>query len=535
MSSSGGPGDARRRERLAMSEGTSTSARSTQPEVVAFLSQSAAYGGGVDRVDCIETHASFVFLAGPRAFKLKREVRYDYLDFSTVELRRAACHAELALNRRTAPQIYLRVVAVTREPDGSLALGGSGTPVDWLVEMTRFDQDALFDRLAARHALNLSTMPALADAIAALHADAEQRFDRGGRAGMQWVVDGNAEGFATQGQGILDQDACARLIQQTRAALDRGGTLLEDRRERGFVRWCHGDLHLRNIVLLDGRPTLFDGVEFNDLIACVDVQYDLAFLLMDLWQRGLQRHANVVFNEYLARTGDEGALGLMPLWLSCRAAVRAKTNATAARLQKSEAKASELRTQAQAYLALAARLLVPPAARLIAIGGLSGSGKSTLAARVAPRIGAAPGALLVRSDLVRKSMFGVRPLERLGPEAYAPDVNRRVYEQMAGRARAALAAGHSVVVDAVHADPAARAGIEQAARDAGVSFTGLWLEADPDTLAARIRSRQHDVSDATVDVLRRQLQADAGPVAWHRADASGEPEAVEQRAIGVLG
>jgi aminoglycoside phosphotransferase family enzyme/predicted kinase len=518
-----------------MRERTSgASAGGSQREIVAFLSQPASYGRDIERVDCIETHASFVFLAGRRAFKLKREVRYDYLDFSSVELRRVACHAELSLNRRTAPQLYLDVVAVTREPDGSLAIGGAGTPVDWVVEMARFDQESLFDRLAARQALDLSTMPALADSIAALHANAERRFDRGGRSGMQWVVDGNAEGFATQGEGILDKDACARLIAQTREALDRGGTLLEERRDRGCVRWCHGDLHLRNIVLLDGRPTLFDGVEFNDQIACVDVQYDLAFLLMDLWQRDLRRHSNVVFNEYLARTGDDGALGLLPLWLSCRAAVRAKTSATSARLQHAQARASELKTQAQSYLALAGRLLAPPPPRLIAIGGLSGSGKSTLAARVASRIGAAPGALLVRSDVIRKSLFGAPALERLGPEAYETHVNRTVYERMAERSSVAVAAGHSVIVDAVYADPATRAGIERAARNAGVAFTGLWLEAAPDTLAARIRSRQQDASDATVDVLARQLQAGVGAVEWRRVDASGEPDQLENRAMELL-
>jgi aminoglycoside phosphotransferase family enzyme/predicted kinase len=519
-----------------MSDRTSgASAGGNQRDVVAFLSRQASYGRGVERVDCIETHASYVFLAGGRAFKLKREVRYDYLDFSSVELRRAACNAELSLNRRTAPQLYLRVVAVTRERDGSLAIGGAGTPVDWLVEMARFDQESLFDRLAARDALALSTMPALADAIATLHASAERRSDHGGRDGMQWVIDGNAEAFTTQGQGILDQDACARLIDRTRAALERGGSLLDERRARGFVRWCHGDLHLRNIVLLDGRPTLFDGVEFNDRIACVDVQYDLAFLLMDLWQRDLRQHANVVFNEYLERTGDEGAFGLLPLWLSCRAAVRAKTSATAGRMQGDQARATELKAQARTYLALAGRLIAPPPARLVAIGGLSGSGKSTLAARLAPGIGAAPGAVLVRSDLVRKSLFGAPALERLGPEAYEADVNRTVYARMAERAGAAVAAGHSVIVDAVFADPAARADIERAARDAGVAFTGLWLEAPPETLAARIRPRHHDASDATVDVLQRQLRAGTGQVGWHHVDASGDPDAIEQRALNAGG
>jgi aminoglycoside phosphotransferase family enzyme/predicted kinase len=442
--------------------------------------------------------------------------------------------AELALNRRTAPGLYLGVLPITRDHDGTLAVGGAGSPVDWVVEMVRFDQAALFDRLAARHALDLSTMAPLAETIADLHAAADRRPDRGGRDGMRWVVDGNGEGFVAQGAAILDQDACAQLIDRTRAALDQGSSLLEARRRSGFVRWCHGDLHLRNIVMLDGRPTLFDGVEFNEQIACVDVLYDLAFLLMDLWQRDLRRHANVVFNEYLDRTGDVGALGLLPLWLSCRAAVRAKTSATSARVQQAEARANELKAQARSYVAFAERLLAPPAPRLIAIGGLSGSGKSTLAKRLAPDVGAVPGALVVRSDLIRKTLFGVAPLEPLGPEAYSRAASRSVYARMAEHAGAALAGRHGVILDAVHADPEVRQGVERLAREAGVEFTGLWLDAAPDALATRIRTREHDASDATVDVLRQQIESGPGPIEWQRIDASGQPDEVEKRAVAAL-
>ncbi|MET0164469.1 MAG: hypothetical protein ABW318_05625, partial [Vicinamibacterales bacterium] len=174
-----------------------------QTEVLAFLGSSSTHSG--DAVERIETHASVVFLAGTRAWKLKRAVLYDYLDFSTIERRRAMCEAEVRINRRTASELYRGVVAVTREPDGSLALGGSGTPVDWLVEMARFDQDGLFDRLATRGTLDIGLMRPLASAIAQLHLTAEARSGHGGRAGMAWVVDGNATGFVEQGAGILDQ------------------------------------------------------------------------------------------------------------------------------------------------------------------------------------------------------------------------------------------------------------------------------------------------------------------------------------------
>ena len=244
-----------------------------QNAVVAFLGSPATHGG--EPVKRVDTHSAMVFLAGNRAWKLKRAVRYDYLDFSTVERRRAACEGELRLNRRTAPAIYRGIVPVVRECDGSLAIGGPGTPVDWLVEMNRFDEDQLFDRLAAQKELDLTLMRPLATAVAQFHAGAEPRPDHGGRAGMTWVATGNAEGFAEFGQGILDESTCQQVTADTLREIERHAALLEMRRAGGLVRQCHGDLHLRNIVLLDGRPTLFDAIEFNDEIACTDVLYDL--------------------------------------------------------------------------------------------------------------------------------------------------------------------------------------------------------------------------------------------------------------------
>lgn len=380
-----------------------------QSEVVTFLASPLTHGGAA--VERIDTHASVVFLAGTRALKLKRAVRYDYLDFSTVERRRATCEEEVRINRRTAPVLYRGVVAVTRQSDGSLALGGSGIPVDWLVEMVRFDQDGLFDRLAARGALDLALMHPLAIAIARFHASAERRHDHGGAAGMAWVVDGNASGFAEQGAGILEPAACADLTRDSRDQLARHRRLLDTRRDSGSVRQCHGDLHLRNIVLLDDCPTLFDAIEFNDEIACSDVLYDVGFLLMDLWRRQLPRHASAVWNGYLAGASDFEGVPLLPLFLSCRAAVRAKTSATAANLQTDPQPKRELQQLARDYLAMAQGLLHPPPACLIAIGGFSGSGKSTVAKALAPLIGAVPGAVVVGVDRRRRLACASRHFE----------------------------------------------------------------------------------------------------------------------------
>jgi aminoglycoside phosphotransferase family enzyme/predicted kinase len=444
------------------------------------------------------------------------------------------CEAEARINRTSAPQLYRGVVAVTRAADGRLALGGTGVPVDWVIEMARFDQGGLFDRLAARGALGLDLMPRLAVAIARFHSTAEVRRDHGGARGMAWVIDGNAASFAEEGGGILDPGACDDLVKRSRDQRSDHASLLDARRDQGFVRQCHGDLHLRNIVLAGGTPTLFDAVEFNDEISCTDVLYDLAFLLMDLWRRRLPWHANAVWNEYLARTDDLSGVALMPLFLSCRAAVRAKTSVTAARLQADDARRRELCGTAGEYLTMARRLLTPPAPCLVAVGGLSGSGKSTLAMRVAPLLGAVPGAVVIRSDVVRKRLCGVDPLERLGPAGYTPEISRRVYADVAARATQVVAAGHAAIVDAVYARPSDRDAIERAAAAVRVPCVGLWLDAPEPVLVARAERRGPDASDADAPVVRRQFEQDLGALAWHRLDAAQAPEALARAAAALL-
>ncbi len=392
--------------------------------------------------------------------------------------------------------------------------------------MNRFPQEALFDRLASVGALGVELMPPLASAIADFHRSAEHRPDHGGKAGMSWVIDGNAAGFAEFGRACLDPSAAYRVTDDSRRELERHAELLERRRQSGFVRQCHGDLHLRNIVLLDGTPTLFDGVEFNDEISCTDVLYDLAFLLMDLWRRRLPRHANTVWNRYLVETADLDGLSLLPLFLSCRAAVRAKTSATAAQLQHDAQRRSELEGTAREYLAMAEQLLHPPQPCLVAVGGFSGSGKSTLALGLAPSVGAVPGAVVLRSDETRKRLCGVPLLQRLGPEGYSPHVSERVYATVAEQAALVLRAGHSVVVDAVYARAADRRVIEQVAEAASVPFIGLWLDAPESVLIDRTAQRRSDASDADANVVRMQRAQDIGDIRWPRLDASVPAAAV---------
>ena len=507
--------------------------RAPQDDLIALLSDGRSYGMPGAAVERITTHAAIVFLVGERAFKMKRAVRYSFLDFTTFHRRRRALEAELELNRRTAPMLYRRLVPVTREDSGALALAGSGEPVEWLLEMVRFDQEARLDRVAQRGELTPAIVDELAAEIAAFHQRAAERLRCGGCAGMRDVIEGNAEDFATLPAAILPPDQSASLTARCREELARRRDLLEKRRRSGRVRLCHGDLHLGNIVLLEGRPVLFDCLEFDEALASIDTLYDLAFLLMDLQQQGPPALAQRLLSGYLDANWADAGLALLPLFLACRAAIRAKVLGLGA-AAATDGSASSAVAEARDYLERALAYLNPPPASLIAIGGVSGTGKSTLARGLAPGLGPSPGAVILRSDVVRKRMSGSAPGQRLPPEAYRKGTSRRVYDTLAKRAAALVRAGHAALVDAVFLDPDERAQIEGVAEDAGVPFRGLWLTAPEEVLVRRVSERRGDASDATPDVLRQQLAADPGALRWPTLEVQDSPERVAAQAERLL-
>lgn len=502
-----------------------------QEETIAYLTRPDSYGAGIDAVERIDTHASVLFLAGPRAYKLKRAVRFSYLDYSTPALRRTACERELALNRRTAPTLYLRVLPITRAPTG-LRLGGGGEAVDWVVEMVRFDQADLFERMAEEGRLTDQLMRELADCIAEFHLEAETDRRAGGAAAIARVIAGNDVNLRAAGSTSESVD---ELLKASRDALAMCAALLDRRRDEGHVRLCHGDLHLRNICLIDGRPTLFDCVEFSDEIARIDVLYDLAFLIMDLHHRRLARFANQVLNRYLDMREEVEGLAALPLFLSLRAAIRAHTGAAAAARQPDRDLASAARRACEAYLAAASRFLAPVPPCLVAVGGLSGTGKSSLAYRLAPEMGRAPGARVLRSDVLRKRIMGVPPERHLGPEAYSAEISEAVYRRLCAEAKATLAGGQAVIADAVFLKEKERETIGAVARAIGLPFVGLWLEAPREVLEERLSARRGDASDATVQVLSRQYDVPPGRIDWIGIDArADQPEQVAIRARAAV-
>ncbi len=501
-----------------------------QSGVFAFLTDPATHGLR-EPVTRIDTHGAAVFLAGRDVYKVKKALRFPFMDYSTLDKRRQACEREIAVNKANAPDLYLGVIPISR--DGPLLkLGSSGPIVEWAVHMRRFDENLTLDRLAARDELDLEIIAKLACAVAASHRRAPVIPGKNAAKGLQHFLEDTLAGLEAAPE-IFAAVAVAGLRQAMERAFTSGEALLSERESEGQVRRCHGDLHLRNIVLIEDQPVLFDAIEFDEAIATCDVLYDLAFLLMDLWTRGLHRHANLLFNRYLWACEDVDTqlkgLSLLPLFLSLRAAIRARV----AILHPGEAE--DHAKEALHYFEAACDLLAPRPLHLIAVGGLSGTGKTSLATALAGSIGRAPGAVHLRSDIERKRILNVNEFDRLPEGAYRPEMTARTYQRLRDLATAALDAGQSVIVDAVHLNEDERIAVERLASKGKARFTGLWLEAPVQSLMARVAGRKRDASDATSDIVAAQAKRPSGAIGWHRMDATVPAGTLAERALAVIG
>jgi hypothetical protein len=398
--------------------------------------------------------------------------------------------------------------------------------------MRRFRQRDLFDRMAAAGRLTPELMRATGRAVADMHKAAPARDGMGHLPAFA----GRETNELVHSADLLGAEAVATFSAEVQARAEACAGLAA---QRG-ARRCHGDLHLRNIVLWQGQPAPFDCIDFNDAFTDIDPFYDLAFLLMDLDHRGHAELAVEVFNAWAERMAAEpgaevgtayGGLALLPFFKACRAGIRAKVGAMALR-GRDPAECDAERAEARAYLALAIRYLTQaPPARLIAVGGLSGSGKSTLAWALAARL----GAVVLRSDAIRKGLWGVEHAERLPREAYAPQVTTQVYAAMLERARMVIGGGATVILDAAHLKAEERDLAGALAVEAGVAFHGFWLDAPVEQMKARVTARAADASDADARVVEQQTGYDLGPIRWRRLVAEDSPAAVVDIAMAALG
>jgi aminoglycoside phosphotransferase family enzyme/predicted kinase len=492
----------------------------------------SAYPHPVERVERIDTHISTVLLAGAFAYKIKKPVDLGFLDFSSLEKRHRYCLEELRLNRRTAPRLYLDVVPIVATPAGPRVGAVAADPIEYAVRMLRFDPGCTLDRLAARGQLTSELIDQLAVVVARLHADAAVA----------------PPGFGTSGAARRLADACIGEIRdRVQSAVDRArldalaawstaesrarAAQMDARAAAGFVRECHGDLHLANIVLLDGAPVPFDGIEFNDELRFIDVICDVAFTFMDLMDHGERRLAWRFVGRYLEQAGDYDGLSVLRYYAAYRALVRAEV-ALIRQRQPQARRQVRLRehTSFDHYLALAERLGHPGARVLVVMTGLSGSGKSTAALELAERL----GGVRIRSDVERKRLFGFAPQDRTEGGVYSPEATVRTYDRMAQAARAALLADVPAVVDGAFLKRVERDRFRALAQELRARFTLVSCEAPADVLRARVAARHRagrDPSEADVEVLERQIGWQERPTPDEESDCIHVDTAAEWASI----
>ncbi len=478
-------------------------------------------GGVPAPAEVVETHLNYIFLAGDRAYKVKRDVKMPFVDFSTAERRRAACEAELAINRGFGSPFYVGVEPIVMHADGALQLGGVGAVVDWTVVMKRFDRSGQFDTLAKAGRLTAPLVEAAAERIAALHAMALAVQHAGHVADYRHLIHQLRQTEADGAGRIGLTVSHASPYDQLDGELSRIGGLLERRRCLGKVRRTHGDLHLRNLCVFEGEPTPFDALEFDERLATTDVLYDLAFLLMDLRFNGLPRQASAAMNRYWDAAGeDEEALELLPFFMCLRASVRMAIAVEAGQLE-----------EAQRYRELALSLLKRTTTMSIAIGGLSGSGKSTVAFEVAPRLPGAAGGRILRTDVLRKRAAGLSIHDQAPLADYAPDKREQIYEVLLAHAVAVQSAGASVVLDGTFASARARGLLRNVG---GQAIHCFWLDAPLELRRARVAARTGDASDADIGVVLAQREPTSLGQSWRRLDAQRPPDAIAAEILEIV-
>ena len=482
-----------------------------QARLLASLTNPAVYGGDVRRVGLLETHISYVLLTGRYAYKIKKAVNLGFLDFTTLASRKYYCEQELRLNRRLAPAIYLDVVAITGSVDAP-AIGGPGPIIEYAVKMREFPQDALLSRVLARGALTAAQIDTLAADVASFHggvavagADAPfgvpddilrralQNFDQ-----LRPLVDGAAE------RATLDE-----LSEWTRREFADRLTLFERRRSGGFIRECHGDLHLGNIALVDGELTIFDCIEFDEQLRWIDVMSEVAFTVMELQNRQRADLGYRFLNAYLEITGDYESVGVLRFYLAYRAMVRAKVRRMrAAQLPAGDDKSLPL-AEYRGYERLARDYARPPRPAIVITHGLAGCGKTTLSQALLEQI----GAVRIRTDVERKRIHGLTSQARseygIDADLYSADATQQTYRHACALARSVVSAGHVAIVDATFPKRWQRELFRTLAAELAVPFVIVSFAASETTLRARIARRARDgtdASDATVAVLEHQLR-----------------------------
>jgi aminoglycoside phosphotransferase family enzyme/predicted kinase len=466
------------------------------------------YTHPVKGIELLETHISWVILTGDYAYKIKKPVNFGFLDFSTLAQRRHYCEEELRLNQRLAPDMYLEVVPVRGRPEAP-GFNIGGEVIDYAVKMRQFPQAAQLDRILLQNGLQIEYLDAIAEVVAKFHLSIQQADPTSEFGKPEQIWQPVTENFSQ----IQERETNAATLQQLDSlyrwslhSFEQLKPVFEQRKRDGFVRECHGDLHLRNIAWFENKPIIFDCIEFNPNLRWIDVISDLAFLFMDLIDRGQSTMAYRLLDRYLVHTGDYAGLRVLPFYFVYRAMVRAKVDSL--RLAQSNVSAAERLADEQefaGYLNLANTFVARPKPFLMITWGLSASGKSTISAGLLEML----GAIRLRSDVERKRLAGIdfmtRAKAEVGDGIYTPQMSERTYAHLLQLAEAILTAGFPVIVDAAFLDAARRTAFAQLAQQMKLPFVILQCMASTSSLRERICQRQHDASDADLAILEHQL------------------------------
>lgn len=487
----------------------------TQENVISYFNNQVSQPD-----DHICTHCAHIFLIGDIAYKIKTAVKYSYLDMSTLDKRKRLCEREYELNAPVLPDIYLGVVPVTADDQQQLSIDGSGTTVEWALKMRRFPEENVLDKIAMRGDLSINVAKDMGRSLAKYHSELPSLAVTDGHLRIKEVYDELLEELSLLDK-VFTPESLEFFELRGNKVLERCHHHLDQRAKDGFIKRCHGDLHLRNILLTLSGPTPFDALEFDERMATTDVLYDIAFLLMDMIHRDMPEQTNKLLNAYLLHSTPNQCEGLrhLPLFLYARAGIRAMTTAQAA--SQPAQNDQTLFDEARHYLTQANSYLQESTPRLIAIGGFSGTGKSSVSNAMATRVSRAPGAVLLSSDTERKVLAGVNETDRLPESHYTQENSRTVYQHLFTKARMALESGATVIIDAVFHEEDLRIQAQEIALSANAPFRGLWLEAPIAILKKRINQRHDDASDADVQVLQKQLLKATGFLKWVHIDASG--------------
>ena len=489
-------------------------------ELINALSLPQTYDHPVEVITTIETHISIVFLTGPYAYKLKKNVNFGFLDFSTLANRKKFCELEVKLNKRYAPQLYIDVLAIYLDYNQQVTLDATkahSAPIDYLVKMNQFDPNQVLGRRLQNHGLTTAQVEALAFQISNFHTNAE-RVDQNSLLGEpETILQPMLDNFGTLYDSLIghQQENQKRLLDELHTwTLQTFGSLqsfIKQRKLNGYVRACHGDLHVDNITLIDGQPVLFDGIEFNENFRWIDVISDLAFLLIDLDFRDQQPLKRMVLSLYLSRTNDYNALKLISLYEVYRSLVRAKITALRAAQLPIDSLSHKLKMQTtSAYINLAhhysQRNSEP---KLILLQGVSGSGKSYLANSLLELI----DAIVISSDRTRKQLFGINPLDRVCEsevsELYGAEMSQKTYQTLLAQSQTILSQGMNVIVDATFLKKEHQRPFIKLAKELECPAFIIYIESSVETSLYAIQNRlqlNDNPSDADQQVMHRQLE-----------------------------